>query len=148
VDLSIVRFSLRSLLILTTLVSLFLALRSSYLFGNAFAIAVFRAHQLPPLFAALSVVISASCLSIRRTRDLVLLGSGVSLLVATILAAEITEGLRRIAYWNWYEDWTTFLQIIGCHAVLGAGIGFAVSIVFRWVRSQRRSPADRRHRRY
>jgi hypothetical protein len=141
-----VRFSLRSLLILTALVSLFLALRSSYVLGNEDPI--FRAHQLPPLFAVLSVVISASCLSIRRTRNLVLLGASASLLVATILAAEITEGLRRMAYWNWYQDWPTFLQIVGCHAVVGAGIGFAVSVVFRWVRSRRRCAADRRHRRY
>ena len=125
------QFSIQSLMILTAMVALFFALHRSYVFGNDFPILLYRAHQMPPSFATLSVLFCAFSLGYRSVRSLVLAGLVGAILVATALTVEIAEGMRDIHYWNWWSNLPTFLKIVGCHAVLGAAIGFILAFAFR-----------------
>jgi len=126
------QFSIRGLLFLLALASIFLALRTSYVFGHELSEVIRRAHHLPPLFATLAVLICIVRRSVTRMRSLVLVGLCASLVVAVTLVVEIAESLRRgYGYWNWWSDLPTFLEIVGAHAALGGAIGFGSAVLLR-----------------
>lgn len=123
------QISLPSLFILIGLVSLFLALRQSFVFtdsGNPIA----RAHLLPPFVACLAVVLDRIRYHNSSFKSSAILGAVASTIVATALTIEIAEGLRRIRYWDWVSDLPTFCFIVGGHAVLGSLLGCVIAGVF------------------
>lgn len=129
------QFSIRSLLFLPAIVSLFLAVRASYLLGHELPEAIRRAHHLPPLFAMLAVVSCVFRRSITGLRGLFLVGLCTSLVVAVTLTVEIAESLRRgYGYWNWWSDLPTFFEIVGAHAAIGGAIGLGAAMLLRVVR--------------
>jgi hypothetical protein len=126
------QFSIRGLLFLLALASIFLALRTSYVFGHELSEVIRRAHQLPPLIATLAVLICIVCRSVTRMRSLVLVGLCTSFVVVVTLVVEIAEGLRKgYGYWNWWNDLPTFFEIVGAHAAIGGAIGLGSAVLLR-----------------
>jgi hypothetical protein len=122
------QFTLRSILIITAFIALFLGLRRSYLLTGA---GIGGAHLMPPLFAVLAVATSLIAAAESRFMRSIGLGASVSTIVALILALEITEGLRRMNYWHWSNDWLFFLKIVFGHTCIGAGIGLVVACLHK-----------------
>lgn len=122
------QFTLRTILIITAFIALFLGLRRSYLLAGA---GIGGAHLMPPLFACLAVATSVVGSAESRFIRSIGLGASISTLVALILALEITEGLRRMDYWNWSQDWLLFLAIVFSHTCIGASIGLIVAGVHK-----------------
>jgi hypothetical protein len=118
------QITLRSILIFTAFVALFLGLRRSYLLAGA---GIGGAHLVPPLIASLAVATSLIAAAESKFMRSIGLGASVSTIVALILALEITEGLRRMNYWDWSNDWLFFLEVIFGHTCIGAGIGLIVA---------------------
>jgi hypothetical protein len=124
------RFSLRSLLIVMSLVALFFTLRKYYVVGGpALGDAIMRAMQMPPLFAALAVGSSFFHLDGPRYKPSIVIGAICSTLVAAPLTIEIAEAIRRNDYWDWSKDWFFFLKVVGAFALVGALIGLLLARV-------------------
>jgi hypothetical protein len=142
------QFSLRSLVYVTALVALFYGLRRGYLM-TAFDLAetIERARNVPTLVslaAALSAAVflqgsthrksSQSCwLSLWRGA---ILGAGAGALSCLALAIEFGEGLRRIEYWNWSQDWLLVLPYFVVATIQGAAIGAFVLQIGRLLRTR------------
>lgn len=126
------QFTLRTILIITAFVALFLGLRRSYVFtAKPAATSIARAKQMPPLFACLAVTASLVSSAESKFKRSIGLGAVVSTIIAAILTWEFAEGLRGMRYWNWSADWPMFLTIIFGYTLMGGSIGLVVACFHR-----------------
>jgi uncharacterized integral membrane protein len=123
------QITLRSILIITAFIALFLGLRRSYVLAGGDRVS--KAKQMPPLFAALAVSASLIGSAESRFRRSIILGAIVSITVTTIFTIEITQELRRMGYWNWSGDWPIFLAILCGYACVGGSIGLFTACFHR-----------------
>lgn len=111
------QFTLRSLLSLTAIVSVFLLLRDAAVMGRREKLA----YCIPPTVGALGGVY-AGFVARGEKRSLVFalkrgaaLGGLLGAAAAAALIVEIGEGLRRSTngeYWNWGRDWSLACKIL------------------------------------
>jgi hypothetical protein len=149
------KFSLRSLLYVTALVALFYGLRRSYLM-TAFDLeeAIERARNVPTLLTLAAVLLAAMFSQIsqgKRWSPVVrgtILGATVGSFSCLALAFEFGEALRRIDYWNWWQDWPLVAPYFIVATVQGGAIGAFVLqlghllrylLMKRWAKAPARS---------
>jgi phosphate/sulfate permease len=150
------KFSLRSLLYVTALVALFYGLRRSYLM-TAFDLeeAIERARNVPTLLTLAATLIAAIMPQNAKGNRWppavrgAILGATVGTHSCLALVIEFGEMLRRMDYWNWWENWPLVAPYLIVAMVQGGAIGafvFQLSELLRFLllRQRMKSPIGSR----
>jgi 4-amino-4-deoxy-L-arabinose transferase-like glycosyltransferase len=138
---------LRFLFLPAALIALYFGLRRNYLM-TAFDLseAIERARNIP-MILAITAAVMAAMLRPRKAETKwspalcgVILGASVGSLSCLALAIEFAELLRRMDYWNWWQDWIWIAPHLIVATVQGGAIGaFVLQVAaLLWYRCEKR----------
>jgi hypothetical protein len=140
---------LRFLFLATAMIALFFGLRRNYLM-TAFDLseAIERARNIP-IILTITASVSAAMFQPRTPKTKwspalrgMILGASVGSLSCLALAIEFAEILRRMDYWNWWQDWIWIAPHLIVATVQGGAIGaflLQVAVLLRYRHEKRKT---------